>query len=238
MIRFLRKIRQELLSQNRFRKYLLYAIGEIVLVVIGILIALQINNWNENKKQQENLNSIYRIIQDDLEQNIEEASRFIANYENIRKPAFDTLLFSRLTKDTFKNDPKFLWVFGGYEDIAINTRGYDLFKNQTSALQLKDSLAESISQFYREHLIEIAVAQEELKVEFKDNGKAFKEYDWITDHFLYKNSDGYFEYLTTNPEAIRRINFYNLYYSIYVNELKSFKENGEKLVYQIDQRLK
>ena len=54
MIKFFRKIRQKLLSDNKFSKYLLYAIGEILLVVIGILIALQINNWNElNKKKQD-----------------------------------------------------------------------------------------------------------------------------------------------------------------------------------------
>lgn len=51
MIKFFRRIRQQLLSQNKFSKYLLYAIGEIVLVVIGILIALQLNNWNEDRKQ-------------------------------------------------------------------------------------------------------------------------------------------------------------------------------------------
>ena len=50
MIKFFRHIRKRLLSENRFNKYLLYAIGEIVLVVIGILIALQINNWNESRK--------------------------------------------------------------------------------------------------------------------------------------------------------------------------------------------
>ena len=50
MIKFFRKIRQRLLTENKISKYLIYAIGEIVLVVIGILIALQINNWNEDKK--------------------------------------------------------------------------------------------------------------------------------------------------------------------------------------------
>jgi hypothetical protein len=50
MINFFRKIRQRLLSQNKFSKYLLYAIGEILLVVIGILIALQVNNWNNQKQ--------------------------------------------------------------------------------------------------------------------------------------------------------------------------------------------
>ena len=50
MIKFFRKIRQKMLTENKFSKYLLYAIGEIVLVVIGILIALQVNNMNEVEK--------------------------------------------------------------------------------------------------------------------------------------------------------------------------------------------
>mgnify|MGYP000731225644 CR=1 FL=1 len=51
MIKFFRKIRYNLMSENRTGRYLKYAIGEIILVVIGILIALQINNWNEHKKE-------------------------------------------------------------------------------------------------------------------------------------------------------------------------------------------
>lgn len=50
MIKFFRQIRQNMIRDNRASKYLLYAIGEIILVVIGILIALQINNWNEERK--------------------------------------------------------------------------------------------------------------------------------------------------------------------------------------------
>ncbi|WP_223034349.1 DUF6090 family protein [Hanstruepera marina] len=50
MIKFFRRIRQQLLSEGKTGKYLKYAIGEIILVVIGILIALQINNWNEKEK--------------------------------------------------------------------------------------------------------------------------------------------------------------------------------------------
>lgn len=50
MIQFFRKIRQKLLAKNKLGKYLIYAFGEIVLVVIGILLALQVNNWNIDKK--------------------------------------------------------------------------------------------------------------------------------------------------------------------------------------------
>lgn len=49
MIKFFRKIRQKLVQENRVSKYLLYAIGEIILVVVGILLALQINSWNQQR---------------------------------------------------------------------------------------------------------------------------------------------------------------------------------------------
>ena len=51
MIKFFRNIRKRLLGENRFSRYLIYVLGEILLVVIGILIALQINNWNEARKE-------------------------------------------------------------------------------------------------------------------------------------------------------------------------------------------
>ena len=60
MIHFFRQIRQRLLTDNKFSKYLLYALGEILLVVIGILIALQVNNWNEEKKENNTLISILK----------------------------------------------------------------------------------------------------------------------------------------------------------------------------------
>jgi len=62
MIKFFRKIRQNLLMENKTSKYFKYAIGEILLVVIGILIALQINNWNEKRLKQEQLISVYERI--------------------------------------------------------------------------------------------------------------------------------------------------------------------------------
>ncbi|MFZ1424528.1 MAG: DUF6090 family protein [Saprospiraceae bacterium] len=67
MIKFFRTLRQQLLSDNKFNKYLVYAIGEIILVVIGILIALQINNWNESEKSKHQEQIILKNILKDLE---------------------------------------------------------------------------------------------------------------------------------------------------------------------------
>jgi hypothetical protein len=70
MINFFRKIRQRLLTENKFSKYMLYAIGEIVLVVIGILIALSINNWNENLKNKKLETSYLKRIYKDLDNDL------------------------------------------------------------------------------------------------------------------------------------------------------------------------
>ena len=58
MIPFFRRIRQKLANDNQFLKYSRYAVGEIVLVVIGILIALYINNWNEQRKEREKFDQV------------------------------------------------------------------------------------------------------------------------------------------------------------------------------------
>lgn len=72
MIKFYRKIRQKLLSENKFSKYLLYAIGEIVLVVIGILIALSINNWNEQRKNDTNTILMLKQLKEENQSNLSE----------------------------------------------------------------------------------------------------------------------------------------------------------------------
>jgi hypothetical protein len=59
MIPFFRRIRQQLLKDNRATKYLLYATGEIILLVIGILVALYFNNLNESQKTEEKVDLIY-----------------------------------------------------------------------------------------------------------------------------------------------------------------------------------
>jgi len=94
MFRFFRQIRRQIVNQGRLRKYIFYAIGEIVLVVVGILIALQINNNNELRLQRQSEISYLRNLKVDLQINVQELDRFIAartplddledfNYHNI-----------------------------------------------------------------------------------------------------------------------------------------------------------
>ena len=77
MIKFFRNIRQKMLTDNKFSKYLLYAIGEIILVVIGILIALQINNSNESRKLRKQELHYLENLKTDLKLNIAELNKYI-----------------------------------------------------------------------------------------------------------------------------------------------------------------
>jgi hypothetical protein len=85
MITFFRRIRQRLLSENKISKYLIYAIGEITLVMIGILLALQVNNWNEAKKAKESEINLYKNAIEDVileTKNINTQIRWFKDYQD------------------------------------------------------------------------------------------------------------------------------------------------------------
>jgi hypothetical protein len=98
MLRFFRQIRQRLLTGNKSSKYLLYAVGEILLVVIGILIALQIDTWNEERKLRIEEKILLRQLIDDYSANLEQLDNKIA----IRK----VLIHSSQELLTYFDDPK------------------------------------------------------------------------------------------------------------------------------------
>ncbi len=79
MIKFFRKIRQKLLSQHKVTQYAAYALGEIFLVVIGILIALQVNTWNEDRVQRSREVKYLKNIRLDLEKDLASLDYQIAN---------------------------------------------------------------------------------------------------------------------------------------------------------------
>lgn len=81
MVNFFRRIRQALFNENKYRKYTFYAIGEIALVMIGILLALQVNNWNSNRIEKKEEQFIYLRLIQDLKQDVEGLQTSIDNFE-------------------------------------------------------------------------------------------------------------------------------------------------------------
>lgn len=104
MLRFFRTIRKKLMEQNKIRTYILYSIGEIFLVVVGILVALQVNNWNEQRKA----NNISDITLKKLYAELEEAKSQVASSLEVNKMFLnwtENYLSSEAYIDTLKSKP-------------------------------------------------------------------------------------------------------------------------------------
>lgn len=101
MIRFFRGIRQSLLAQGRLKRYLVYAIGEIVLVVIGILIAVNINDWNADRKQQREIQQLLSAFEKDLAANIKECTT-VLDWVAARDSICELILRGRVTREMYE----------------------------------------------------------------------------------------------------------------------------------------
>ena len=151
MIKFFRKIRQQLLSENNFNKYLIYAIGEIVLVVIGILIALSINNWNEDRKLIKAEKQLFENLLTSLKKDSAEIVRILPYQVNsvkqhnkfINSTAQEIInssseeQISEMLFDLWYGGASFFPKYGTYHSI-ISSKGIDIIKSESIKSKLID----------------------------------------------------------------------------------------------------
>lgn len=145
MIKFFRKIRQNMIKENKVSKYLLYAIGEIILIVIGILLALFLNNLNTERKIKiveikllkelnsnlnSSMNALERTIQS--EQDYLESNLMILDYLDNKK------LYDVSLGQAFGN---YFWTISSH----TITSGYEYLKSKGVDLITNDSLRKNIS---------------------------------------------------------------------------------------------
>ena len=126
MFRFFRRIRLRLISDSRISKYLVYAIGEIILVVVGILIALQINNWNEQRKLDNFELHILHAFNAGLEKDLEDIDENIDFHQRAWN-AGDSLLTILQTNAPYKSEIVSTW----FADLMLAT----IFVHSTSAFE-------------------------------------------------------------------------------------------------------
>jgi len=160
MIKFFRHIRKQLLTENKFSKYLLYAIGEIVLVVIGILIALQINNWNEFNKDRKQERKVLTELLTSLEHNYnrmifdsinrsnwKKSSEVIINHLEKKGKYSDTL--NKHFQDARKPGTNLSLSYAGYE--GLKNVGYNIITSDT----LRKNIIELFELTYKDLLEEM-----------------------------------------------------------------------------------
>lgn len=144
MIGILRRLRRFMISESKFSTYLLYAAGEIVLIVIGILLALEIDNWNESKKNDSDIKSLLVLIKDNLKEDIIELESNLSMGKNFLD-YFKTVQ----TKNPSSNDQTNLINHLGVYDFNSNNSGYlsSIRSNKISLISNR-TLVNEITTYY------------------------------------------------------------------------------------------
>lgn len=148
MIKFFRHIRQNLLLENKTGKYFKYAIGEIVLVVIGILIALQINNWNNNRIEHKIETNILSEILVNLEKdviNLNLKIRYNNDKAKLNRDVLEHLEQRTPLTDSLKWSYARIIGRGNFEPITV---AYENLKSKGIDIIHNDSLRIAISELY------------------------------------------------------------------------------------------
>jgi hypothetical protein len=154
MIKFFRKIRQNLLMEDKTGKYFKYAIGEIILVVTGILIAIKINNWNENQKKAElgyqYLTEIRNELQKDVKNLNNEINKLEENIKN-QEAALNTKDISKLPLDSLS-----LIIHSINLDFKTSQLTFNKMKNLgITKLSNNDGLNLKITEYYNDDLVSL-----------------------------------------------------------------------------------
>lgn len=236
MIKLFRRIRQKVLAESKFSQYLLYAIGEIVLVVIGILIALQINNWNEEYKN-ETLGREYLFgIKQDLSQDHSTLEKLIprmelrlAHFKNVDSTTVNyNKIETKKVNDTLV-DPKYFAFphlsfrpkFGTYNSL--------LSEGKTGLLTNR-ALFDKIQDVYEVDNAQIKDANTYIDAKSKEIMWEYRDFLWY-DVSNVNPSD------IKSTEFIASLNYLQNDIARYVRLLKHLRANINHVIILIDEEL-
>ena len=228
MIKFFRKIRKKLLSENKFRKYLTYAIGEIILVVIGILIALQVNNWNERNILNQKATIFLKNIKSDLENDYKQLSRVIHIQKN-RFIFIDSILSNpkhttQQSKIITGRNETFFPLVGTYKSST-----QDGLINNISNEQLRFA----IINLYEHHYTR-------LQYNGEINDQRHEDIEWHSRNYINHNERG-FNFTANaleNKDFLNQLTYLNKFTKIYTDRANLTKNILDNILKMIDDELK
>ena len=182
MIKFFRKIRQNQLSEGKTGKYLKYAFGEILLVVVGILIALQINTWNDERKNRLFEHEILTLINENLKNDS------IALAKQIAYSKEATQLTDRLLTDVRNenyNDSLNLWMgkIISFEMFKSHSSAFEILKSKGIDVISNKELQLELISYYDQSVYGVYEALEDVEDSFKVDWtpiikEDFLDYKW------------------------------------------------------------
>ena len=210
MLHFFRKIRHDLIAKSKFYRYFKYAFGEIILVVIGILIALYINKWNDQRKNEERLTNIFIEIQNDLSKDILRINEILKWYSK-RDSIIYLVLNDRLTIEDYVDNPSIYLITYNNELLDIHDNGFNNLMNNMNYIESSNNpLVDKLKDLYVEKKNNIDKYNEEINNQTLKNNRDLGE----SKKWAYKRHYGLTkemkEYYLNDPFYKNSVDFYNM----------------------------
>lgn len=233
------KLKRSLIQKQDFSTYLKYAAGEIFLIVIGILIAVSINNWNRDRQQENLKTGILKVVANDLQSDTTEAGRIINFYED-RKSIFQRVVNQELTEDEVASCKACRHIITTRRIMSLNTRGFLQLQNFQSSSNLKiDSLTTELINFYTTTTSGVESLNELINDDVTSHLQYMRNsFDWYSDYILDQpiNREG-LQYFGSAQDYKNRVAYhYVIVYENYLPLLNFFKFRASKLLGEIDKR--
>jgi hypothetical protein len=225
------KHKLNVLNNNKLKKYLFYAIGEIVLIVIGISIAVFINNKVKKNKQDRLFKTILVNISNDLETDLEEVDIVLKGYED-QNDLFSYVLDSLETGKSIIKCRYCPNVLTNAITFSLRTRGYQQLSSfKEDNLNNTDSLIFDLSNFYNSYTKLTEVVNEMLLKDTNDNLNYLKiNYSHFKDWFTDGEIEGRMDFFENNTEFVNRVALREvLNYANHVQLLESYKKDASGL---------
>ncbi len=209
---------------NKTSKYFKYAIGEILLVVIGILIALQINNWNETKQKENKLQSIYLEIQRELALNIKALDRSIDFFEK-RDSIIYLILNDKLTKQDYLKNSSLAYTLEYFDPPMTQNKGYLSLNANLDIVPKKIKPAlEKLNTYYESNLYYLNTGSENFNSFMESYFKKLSDTKtWYVDYSYklnYKNEE-FLEYIVNDPFYKNKAYDYQIFtYNLFLSSCK------------------
>ena len=220
------------------KKYLLYAFGEVLLVVVGILIALQINNWNEDRKEKNQLQSILKNVASDLRQDTLAVNAVIKFYEAIDSASIK-VMNNELTIENYRECPLCPSIVTFYNPVIINKKGFELLKNYSSDnFNEKDSLVANIVQGHTQFTTLFEGNNQRLEQTVTKNISDFQQYSWYVDLMQGKVTPDFIEYIVTSEDYKKRVATQKAYaIRNQLAHVKLYRDYARKILVDLEKRL-
>ncbi len=168
MIKFFRKIRQNILSKGKMGKYFKYAIGEIILVVIGILIALQLNNLNENRKNSAFEKEILIQIQENLKNDIKALTEVEMNF-NAAITSTNKILNEEVSQNIEDSIHVWLGAIIQFDRFQPLTNAYEVLKSNGFDKVSNKQLRFLLGRYYDDEALRVIKATSDIEMAFNDH---------------------------------------------------------------------